>query len=232
MAILFGVVDAKRAAIISSALTRNWTPIGAASPELPGNVVSFISSFEIQSHFVAKEGERSLDLIKRSWGWYIDNPNGTESTVIEGYLTNGTFGYRSSRGYGYDASYVSHAHGWSSGPTSALTEYVAGLSVTSRLGKTWNIAPQFAGLKFAEAGFMTALGKFQVSWERKASGKYSLIFCVPSATSGTVILPLASISTSSSITLNGKKIKDGIAYRDSSAILDFQKGGSYVINVG
>lgn len=92
MAILFNVTDGDRAQSISDRLTENWTPIGAVSPELPGNIVSFISSFEIQSHFVVRNPSRALDLIRRSWGWYINNPNGTGSTVIEGYLANGTFG--------------------------------------------------------------------------------------------------------------------------------------------
>lgn len=230
MAILFGVVDSDRAATISDKLTKNWTPIGAVAPELPENVVSFISSFEIQSHFEVQNATRALDLIRRSWGWYLNNPNGTESTVIEGYLANGTFGYRSSRGYGYDASYVSHAHGWSSGPTSALTEYIVGLSVTSRLGETWNIAPQFGDLDYAEAGFVTSLGKFQASWKKK-SGGYSLTFSVPKGTTGNVVLPFPTSSKISSFKLDGKKVTTGLTYRESTATLSVKKGGSHTIVV-
>lgn len=230
MAILFDVVDSERAAGISERLTKNWTPIGAVAPELPENIVSFISSFEIQSHFVVQNSTRALDLIRRSWGWYINNPNGTESTVIEGYLANGTFGYRSSRGYGYDPSYVSHAHGWSAGPTSALTEYVVGLSVTSRLGKTWNIAPQFADLEYAEAGFVTSLGKFQASW-KKVSGGYSLSFSVPEGTTGNLTLPFVTSSKRPSITMNGKRITTDVVYHDSTATFVMKKGGSHTFIV-
>jgi len=230
MAILFGVVDSDRAVGISEKLTKNWTPIGAVAPELPENVVSFISSFEIQSHFVVHNPARALDLIRRSWGWYMNNPNGTESTVIEGYLANGTFGYRSSRGYGYDASYVSHSHGWSSGPTSALTEYIVGLSVTSRLGKTWKIAPQFADLEFAEAGFVTSLGKFKVSW-RKEADEYSLRFSVPKGTSGNVILPFVNPSRRPSIVMNGVNSAADVIYEESRARIPLKQGGSYTIVV-
>lgn len=114
MAVLFSLVDSNTSAAssISTALTRNWTPIGAEAPELPGNISPFISGFEIQAHFTARRADRALDLIRRSWGWYANHPNGTAgSTVIEGYRTNGTFGYRAERGYGYDPSYVSHSHG-------------------------------------------------------------------------------------------------------------------------
>lgn len=229
MAILFNVVDAERAAIISDKLTKNWTPIGAVAPELPENVVSFISSFEIQSHFVVQKPDRALDLIRRSWGWYINNPNGTESTVIEGYLANGTFGYRSSRGYGYDPSYVSHSHGWSSGPTSALTEYIVGLSVTSPLGETWSISPQFADLEFAEAGFVTSLGKFQSSWTKK-SDYYTLDFTVPRGTVGNLTLPYITTSKRPSITIDGNRVTRDVVYADNTATFSVD-GGSYTVVV-
>lgn len=231
MAVLFGVVDSERAATISDRLTENWSAIGAVSPELPENIVSFISSFEIQSHLVVQNATRALDLIRRSWGWYMNNPNGTESTVIEGYLMNGTFGYRSSRGYGYDASYTSHSHGWSSGPTSALTEYIVGLSVTSRLGRTWSLAPQFADLEFAEAGFVTSLGKFQASWKRAKSGGYSLSFVAPQGTTGTLGLPFVTPTRRPSITLNGKRVTKGLSYAGSVASFALANGGSHSITV-
>ncbi|PQE17702.1 alpha-L-rhamnosidase B protein [Rutstroemia sp. NJR-2017a BVV2] len=147
----------------------------------------------------------ALELIRRSWGWYLNNPNGTESTVIEGYLQNATFAYRSSRGYMYDTSYVSHAHGWSSGPTSALTEYVLGLSVTSRIGATWKLAPQFGDLTNAEGGFVTKLGKFQASWKLASKG-YTLNYTVPAGTTGQVIVPVVTAGVIPSIKLDGKDL--------------------------
>lgn len=228
MAIMFGVVDEDRAASISEKLLENWTPIGAVAPELPENIASFISSFEIQSHFLARQPLRALDLIRRSWGWYINNPNGTESTVIEGYLQNGTFGYRMNRGYGYDPSYVSHAHGWSAGPTSALTEYIVGLSVISPLGLEWKIAPQFGDLKFAQAGFVTSLGKFQASWERKSSG-YTLEFTVPKGSVGNVTLPYITKSKKPSIAIDGDQLTRGVTYVDDAATVRVTGGSHRVV---
>lgn len=96
MSILFGLVDAQSdtAQDISERLTDNWTPIGPNSPELEGNVSPFITSFEIQAHLTAGQTDRALELIRTSWGWYLNNENGSQSTVVEGYLINGTFGYR------------------------------------------------------------------------------------------------------------------------------------------
>jgi hypothetical protein len=196
MALLFGLASENTtqhpslASRISQSLTKNWTPIGAEAPELPSNISPFISSFEIQGHFTAKHADRALDLIRRSWGWYLNHPNGTGSTVVEGYLTNGSWAYRNYRGYAYDGSYVSHSHGWSAGPTSALVNYVVGLRVTERLGSGWELEPQFGDLTRAEGGFTTKLGKFWAKWEVEDGGeRYVLSWEVPVETEGVVTVP-------------------------------------------
>jgi hypothetical protein len=226
MAVLFGVVNASSstASSISTRLTDNWSPIGAVAPELPENISPFISSFEIQAHLTVGETARALDLIRRSWGWYADHRNGTGSTVIEGYRVNGTFGYRSERGYGYDPSYVSHAHGWSSGPTSALTEFVVGLSVTEPAGRTWSLRPQFGDLKNAEAGFTTWIGKFQAKWAKTASG-YTLSFSMPTSTSGVVGLP--SLGGADVIVVNGKALPAEQYALENGRYIVTLKGGKY-----
>lgn len=176
---------------ISAQLTKNWTPIGAETPELPGNISPFISSFEIRAHLIAGQTSRALDLIRRSWGWYLTHPNGTGSTVVEGYRTDGSWGYRAERGYGFDPSYVSHAHGWSAGPTGALTEDILGLRVVGVLGKEWEMAPAFGDLGFARGGFVTGLGKFEGGWEQAGGGKgYEVWVKTPEGTKGRVVLPV------------------------------------------
>lgn len=228
MAVLFDVVNTTRAESISANLLKNWTPIGAVTPELPGNISPFISSFEIQAHFTIGQTGRALDLIRRSWGWYLNNPLGSQSTVIEGYLQNGTFGYRSTRGYDYDASYVSHSHGWSSGPTSALTEFVLGLSVTSPAGATWNLAPQFGDLNSVQGGFTTSLGKYQASWNLEGGG-YVLSYNVPEGTKGEVVLPCVSNGGVSSVTCDGQPVKPVVNWggQQQCGVSLAAKGGSH-----
>jgi len=231
MSILFDVVDTStKAESISSNLLKNWTPIGAVTPELPGNISPFISSFEIQAHLTIGQTARALDLIRRCWGWYINNPLGTQSTVIEGYLQNGTFGYRSSRGYDYDASYVSHSHGWSSGPTSALTEFVLGLSVTSPAGFTWKLAPQFGDLQSVEGGFTTSLGKYQASWRLQGPG-YTLSYNVPEGTTGQVKLPCLSSRRFPTITFDGKPLPHDVKVQLGEGTVLEAAGGSHTIVV-
>jgi hypothetical protein len=226
LSVLFGVVGANTSAArsISSRLTDNWTPIGAEAPELPGNISPFVSSFEVQAHLTAGETGRALDLIRRSWGWYLGNANGSQSTVVEGYLVNGTFGYRWSRGYGNDFSYVSHAHGWSSGPTSALTEFVLGLAVTARVGIAWRFAPQFGGLSFAEGGFMTALGRFQARWDVANEGDdaatwYNATLNTPVGTVGTLVLPVVQQGSKPTVTVDGEDVQTEW-FRKTGAVFD------------
>ncbi|KAG2167106.1 hypothetical protein JADG_006845 [Aureobasidium aubasidani] len=231
MAVYFGVVPAlsslsSRGQSISSRLLENWTPIGAETPELPNNISPFISSFEIQAHLTIGQTGRALDLIRRTWGWYLHNPNGTGSTVIEGYLTNGSFGYRNSRGYSYDDSYVSHAHGWSAGPTSALTNYIVGLSVTGRLGSTWTLKPQFGDLKHAQAGFVTSLGKFSAGWNITNGGRsYSLWWNVPAGTTGNVTLPTLPSGKTGKVFIDGKSFKNKSVSKTNGST--FEIGGGH-----
>lgn len=116
----------------------------------------------------------------------LKDPRMTQSTFIEGYSTDGSLHYAP---YTNDAR-ISHAHGWSTGPTSILTFYAAGIQLTSAAGSTWSIAPQPGDLRIVDAGFSTNLGDFTVSFRRNESGKYtSFTFRTPIGTKGNVKLP-------------------------------------------
>ncbi|RAL58092.1 hypothetical protein DID88_009809 [Monilinia fructigena] len=143
-AIFSGLVDSpSRALQVSDSLAARWNQYGAPAPECGGNVVSpFVSVFEIQAHYLAGRADRAVKMIKFMWGdFMLDDPRMTNSTFIEGYSTDGTLHYAP---YANDPR-VSHAHGWSTGPTSALTFHGAGLMVTSGAGKTWSVAPNLGG---------------------------------------------------------------------------------------
>lgn len=191
MALFFGVADPASFSSISDQLITNWGPVGSVAPELPGNLIGYGQSFEIKGHIVAGQATRALELMRTAWGWYLNNPYGTGSTCIEGYLADGSFGYQYPFAYGNDSSYTSHAHGWGTGPTDALTTYIVGLQLTAPAGSAWTIAPQFGDLTSAEAGFTTPLGQFQASWATDQTG-YQLSWNTPPGTSGTLVLPVSS----------------------------------------
>ena len=85
----------------------------------------------------------------------LNSPLGTGSTFWEGYLANGQFGY--------GGPYMSNAHGWATGPTSALTFYVLGIQPTTVDGG-YDIAPQTGDLSSTQGSLKTPLGDVKVAW--------------------------------------------------------------------
>jgi hypothetical protein len=211
---------------ISHALLQNWGPYGPSAPELPTNISPFITSLELDAHFSIGQTFRALDLLRRTWGFYLNHPNGTQSTMIEGFRSDGTFGYRGGEGYKNDSSLVSHSHSWSTGPTYSLTKYVAGLSILTRSGMEWQYRPQFGNLKFAEAGFVTKLGKFRSQWAINAgqiagsTNGYNVTLETPERTKGHVYLPALRKATMI-VTVNNATIE----VEDDGVSVQFQLGG-------
>ena len=147
------------------------------------NAVSpFISSFEIEAHIMAGNVSAALDLMRLEWGFMLDDPRMTNSTYIEGYSFDGSLHYAP---YTNDPR-VSHAHGWSTGPTASLSFYIAGIQLLEAGGEKWKIAPKLGNLKTAHAGFSTPLGSFEAYTNATAAGDLSIDFTTPQGTTGAV----------------------------------------------
>ncbi|KAJ4359460.1 uncharacterized protein N0V89_000013 [Didymosphaeria variabile] len=157
LALLYNLTQSSaQATALSKALTTFWTPIGPVTPELPDTISPFISSVELLAHFAANEPGRALDLTKRLWKYLLDSPLMTGSTLAEGISANGSLYYRGNAGYKHDAAYTSLSHGWSTGPTQALSFRVAGLEIVG--WKRWVFRPQSGGVESVRSGFESPLG--------------------------------------------------------------------------
>lgn len=179
---------------ISNELKARWGAYGAPAPEAGATISPFIGSFELQAHYIAGLPNNALDLLRLEWGYMLNNANMTNSTFIEGYSTDGSIHYAP---YSDDAR-ISHAHGWSTGPTYALMAYAAGIQLTAAGGSTWLIAPQPGNLTSVDAGFSTSLGQFSVNFNASSSGGFeSFEFNTPASTAGQVQLPVAGTLVSS-----------------------------------
>ncbi|EPE04798.1 alpha-l-rhamnosidase [Ophiostoma piceae UAMH 11346] len=261
MAVVFGLVENSLvAANITFNLQTNWVTLGGntkagpypVSPELPGHISLFISSWELQAQFLT-DPDRALVLLSSLWGGYLDRPDGTESTLVEGmYLSaNSTsppsFDYRWNRGYGGTkndtetaARYTSHSHGWSTGPTSALTELFLGLSITGGVKGAWQLHPRFAehGPTKVRGGFRGPDGnRYEASWERsQATGSLNLKLYTPVKIGGVVVIPPSSKfrQTSTNIIINGRAIilNDHHFLPNNGGIILHLEGGYYSIEVG
>lgn len=168
---------------ISQSLRNRWGKYGAPAPEAGRTISPFISGFELQAHYIAGSPNSALDLLRLEWGFMMDDPRMTNSTFIEGYSSDGSLHYEP---YTNDLR-VSHAHGWSTGPTSVLMNYAAGLRLKSAAGATWSIAPQPGNLTSVDAGFVTKLGTFAIDFEVRDGTYQHLRFSTPIGTTGDVV---------------------------------------------
>ncbi|KAE8151644.1 Six-hairpin glycosidase-like protein [Aspergillus avenaceus] len=182
-------LSANQSSTISSALRARWGKYGAPAPEAKDTISPFIGGFELQAHFIANQPDRAFELLRTQWGFMLDDPRMTNSTFIEGYSTDGAIHYAPySDVPGSSVPRLSLAHGWSTGPTAALSFYVAGLHLTGRAGATWRFAPQPGNLSRVDAGYKTALGLFASKFARENDAYRSLNFTTPQGTFGEVQL--------------------------------------------
>lgn len=225
-ALLSGLVnDTSRASAISAALAARWIkPYGAPAPEAGSTISPFASGFEVRGHYAAGHPERAVELMEFMWAdFMLDSPYVTNSTFIEGYSTNGSLIYSP---YPNNAARISHAHGWSTAPTSALTMMGVGLTYTSGGGKAWVIEPALGGLQQAAAGFSTPLGMFSSNWTN--AGKNGE-FETPAGTNGTLIIN--AINGTTSVSVNGPAVNRTMGYTKGIAEFSSLPGGSYTITV-
>lgn len=158
--------DEEQAYNISENLRKRWIKYGAPAVEFPNVISPFASSFELLGHAAAGNHDAAVELIELMWGYMLDGPGMTNSTLIEGYRTDGYIQYPAY----WSAARNSHAHGWAAGPTTVLTQGILGIKLLSPLGKTWEIEPHLTEwLSYAQGGFATKLGKFEVSVSRMRS---------------------------------------------------------------
>lgn len=184
---------------VSDRLRDRWTKYGAPAVEFPNVMSPFSSSFELLGHSAAGNTDAAIELMELMWGYMLDGPGMTNSTLVEGFRTDGYVQYPAY----WSAARNSHAHGWSAGPTTVLSQGVLGIKLLTPLGETWQIAPQLGKwLSYARGGFATKLGKFEVSVSlmrslstgRKAE---ALNVTVPEGTSGNVRWGGSSVARSS-----------------------------------
>jgi Bacterial alpha-L-rhamnosidase 6 hairpin glycosidase domain len=163
LAVWFDVPDSPAKSVsISTALKGRWNEFGAATPERSNAIANFPGSMEVMAHFVAGDDATALSLIRLQWGYMLSSPNGTGSTFWEGYLQDGSFDY--------DPPFMSLAHGWATGPTSALTNYVAGIGPELSSTVPFYVIPHPGDLTQVSATVSLPEGTVSTSWKYFQNG--------------------------------------------------------------
>jgi len=186
-ALLFGVAPRRwDARLVRSMQTTLWkTPYGplSFSPAVgyAAYVSPFASGFEVQGLLAVHDTADALTLVKRLWG-YMD-ASGPDDTAADWEVlsTSGEPGF---------GGFTSLAHGWSTGPTSALSEYVMGAAPVGAGYRTWVVDPHPGSLAWVEGDAPTPYGDLNVKWGHEtASGRFVMEVGAPQGTTGTIDVP-------------------------------------------
>jgi len=134
---------------------------------------------------LAKAGDYqgAIDNIREYWGGMIDlgattfwedfdidwmkNANRIDEPVAEGKIdVHASYG-----GYCYVGLRHSFCHGWASGPTSWLSEYVLGVQVVEPGCRVVKIEPHLGDLQWVEGSFPTPFGVIKIRHDKLPDGK-------------------------------------------------------------
>lgn len=172
LALLFDLpLAADQSAATAAALSARLTPFGAPAPELPGAVSPFVSSHELAAQFGAAgrtgDAAPALRLLRAQWGYMLRAFS--NATLVEGYsVDDGSLAYGF---YGDATRFVSHAHGFATGPVYALMREVVGIGAVRGVDVDdgdgeWVVWPKVvgSGLREVRGGFATVRGWWAMEW--------------------------------------------------------------------
>lgn len=222
VAIDAGVAPAAKVKGILAVIKKKlWTAHGTkpfSTSDYKDLISPYISGFELTARLGSGDTADAMSLLSREWGPMIAPGDDDTGTFWENESTSGT--------QGWDAT--SMAHGWSTMPTSALSEYVLGIRPASAGYKTWLVQPHAGSLKWVEGRAPTPHGKISVDWSHAAAaGHFTMLVRAPKATSGTIAVP--TFGRTITITVNGRTAwKNGRLVRGEHRITSASRADGYI----
>ena len=167
---LAGIVPAEKA-------NKEVLEVGGAK-----NFSTFYGYYMLKAQALAGDYTDAIANLKSYWGGMLDlgattfwedfnldwlkNAARIDELVPAGKIdVHQTYGDYCYKGYRHSLS-----HGWSSGPTAWLTEYVLGVSPASAGYKSVRIAPHMGDLQWVEGTVPTPLGVIKVRHDKQADG--------------------------------------------------------------
>jgi hypothetical protein len=224
LAVWYGLTDSQaKNTAITTALDARRNEYGALTPEKNsgGAIGTFPGSMEVQAHLVAGDDTSALAMIRREWGYMLTTPTGTNSTFWEGFQYDGTFDY--------GGQYMSLAHGWGTGPTSALTFFVLGLTPTTAGGQ-YSFVPHAGDLTHVEGDITTPQGPVTASWDY-TPGTFTEHLTSPAGSTGTIGVPTYG-SPNVSVTVNNATVWSGGTFHPGGGFTGGSTDGKYIYLTG
>jgi hypothetical protein len=230
--VLYGVAPRRDVPTILATVTSALgTPYGSQRVSTPApagyneDISPFMGSSELWARFASGDTAGAMSLLASEWGHMASTD--PASTDWERMKPDGTV----------DGGGTSWAHGWSAGSTSALSQYVLGVSPVDPGYQTWLIQPHPGQLAWAEGQAPTPHGPVTVDWGRRAGdGEFAMHVSAPAGTSGEIAVPTSgrsvSVQVNGHLVWNGRSGSGYGAHSDGSYVhLDGVAGGSYDIVV-
>lgn len=224
LAVLTGVASPERArqvlASVAGGLASEHGRLAFSGDSGRASMISpFASDAELRARLATGDTTGALDLIRSLWGTMIapgDNYTGT------------TWEAMSAAGEPVSPQ-TSLAHGWSSGPTSALSQYVLGIRPASPGYGQWLVKPQMGDLRWAQGSAPTPHGAIAVKWSIDAQGAIAMHVVVPKGTSGTIAVP----ATRGGVHMNGKTVAtSAVSALDPHGVHSDGRAYAYINDVG
>ncbi|KAK1597204.1 glycoside hydrolase family 78 protein [Colletotrichum navitas] len=182
-------------------------------------VYAFVSYFELAARFMVGTGDSAIEEMKRLYGWMSRQDPGV--TFWEGIGPEGK---------PYEDGYTSMAHGWATGLVPLMSGCVLGVKPTEPGFRTWSVAPETAGLRWARGVVPTPEGGgIQVEWEQGGDGDVRIQVRAAEGTRGVVSVPVG--ARGKVVELDGEVVyagRDGIRarYKEGKVLVDVEGKGA------
>lgn len=223
LAVLYGVAPSSVVPGILASLKQNlattYGPLSFSSATGFKQYISpFASAYDVWARLQANDTPNALSEIATEWGHITAPGQDATGTMWEVEGTDGTPGF---------GAYTSLAHGWSTGPTTALSKYVLGISPVTAGYKTWLVEPHPGSLPWAQGQAPTPAGTLAVAWGQSANQPFTLQVQSPANTTGTIAVPTFG-RASVTIHVNGKVVWSNGSFQATTGITGAATDGTYV----
>jgi hypothetical protein len=214
MAIFSGVADAAETSAI-------WDKV--LSKPRGFMITPYYNAYVITAMAESGHRKEALDWIREFWGGMIQEGATSFWEAYDPDWPKGNFheSLQADNGQGY---YVSLCHGWSSGPTSWLTEQVLGIQPQAAGFSKVSIRPDLAGIEWARGAEPTPHGPIKVDLRSGTDGLEATLD-LPDGVDAEVSMPAPAGATS--ILVNGQALTASPAEGGSRLLIDLNKAGTY-----
>jgi len=151
---------------------------------------TFLGYYVLNARAKAGDIDGCLDLIREYWGGMLELGATTfwedfnikwleKSRKIDDINGDGVDVHANYGGYCYKGFRHSLCHGWASGPTAWMSEYVLGIKIVEAGCNKIKIEPNLGDLEWAEGSYPTPYGIVRVSHKKLTDGKIETNVWVP-----------------------------------------------------